>query len=128
MWCSRLLSPLGSSALRFVYRPKTILDTLNDAAQAVLGDEIDVPTLDGDVKMKVRPGTQPGQRYKLRGKGIPRRAGPRGDQIVRVDLHVPTELSESQRELVESLAEDLGVHVKPQQRTLLGRLRRALSG
>ena len=95
--------------------------------QAALGDEIGVPTLDGDVSMKIRPGTQPGQLYKLRGRGIPRKGGGRGDQVVRIELEVPRTLTVKQEELVRQLADELGQAVHPQQRGLLERLRGAFS-
>jgi molecular chaperone DnaJ len=91
--------------------------------QVALGDEIDVPTIDGSVSMKLRPGTQPGQVYKLRGKGMPRLGGSRGDQLVRVKLDVPLSLTPRQEQLVKELAGELSVAVRPQKRTILGRLR-----
>jgi molecular chaperone DnaJ len=95
--------------------------------QAALGDEIVVPTIDGDVTMKVRPGTQPGQLYKLRGKGIPRLGGSRGDQIVEVELDVPKTLTPRQEELITQLAGELEVAVQPQKQGFLGRLRKLIS-
>src|SRR5574344_1784931 len=63
--------------------------------QATLGAEIKVPTLDGQVVMKIPEGTQPGKVLRLKGKGIPSlRGGMRGDQLVRVKVVVPTKLSE----------------------------------
>lgn len=91
--------------------------------QAALGDEIIVPTIDGDVEMKIRPGTQPGQRYKLRNKGIPRLGGTRGDQIVKVELDVPQTLTPRQETLIKELAEELEVDVIPQRRSFFGRLK-----
>lgn len=94
--------------------------------QAVLGDELVVPTIDGDVTMKVRPGTQAGQLYKLKGKGIPRLGGSRGDQLVRVALDVPTSINPRQERLIRELADELKITVKPQRPTLLGRLRQLI--
>lgn len=91
--------------------------------QAVLGDEIAVPTIEGDVSMKIRPGTQPGQRYKLRGRGVPKLGGSRGDQIVNIELDVPKTVTLRQEELILELARELGVAIQPQKRGLLGRLR-----
>ena len=69
--------------------------------QATLGCHIDVPTLDGKVNLKVPAGTQPGQVFRLRGKGIPHlragKDGPRGDQMVGVRLEVPRKLNDEQR-------------------------------
>ena len=62
--------------------------------QAALGAQIDVPTLDGKVKMKIPAGTQTGKVFRLKGKGIPHlHGGGRGDQHVRVVVETPTELS-----------------------------------
>lgn len=76
---------------------------------ATLGAEFEVPTVDGPVQLKVPPGTQHGQTFRLRGHGAPDvRGGDRGDQIVTVKVHVPTQLTEEQRSLVEQLAETFG--------------------
>jgi molecular chaperone DnaJ len=79
--------------------------------QAALGAQVDVPTLDGKVKMRVPEGTQSGRLFRLRGKGIPRgpaRDTPRGDQHVRIVVETPTNLTARQRELLEELARDSG--------------------
>ncbi len=92
--------------------------------QAVLGAQIDVPTLDGKVKMRIPAGTQPGHNLRLRGKGMPRYGGyGRGDQIVTIQLEVPTELSAEQRTLVEQLAASMGEDTHPQRRTFLEKLK-----
>ncbi|MBN2231884.1 MAG: J domain-containing protein [Deltaproteobacteria bacterium] len=72
---------------------------------AMLGGQVDVPTLDGKVKLTIPPGTQPGQKFRLRGKGmkIPK-TGKFGAEIVEVDIVVPRDLSPAARELVEQLA------------------------
>jgi DnaJ-class molecular chaperone len=80
-------------------------------AQAALGAVIDLVTLDGAVKMRVPPGTQPGRMFRVRGRGIPQGAGknaPRGDHLVHVQVDVPTELTPRQRELIEELARTTG--------------------
>ena len=70
-------------------------------AQAALGSEVVVPTLDGDVKYTVPAGTQPGDVFKLRDRGIPVLNGRgRGDQLVRVNVQVPKHLTERQKELL----------------------------
>jgi curved DNA-binding protein len=72
--------------------------------EAMLGAEIEVPTLDGRVKMKIPPETQNGQQFRLRGQGMPRvRGKDRGDQIVRVKVVLPQRLSPRERELFEEL-------------------------
>ncbi|HEY1814241.1 MAG TPA: DnaJ C-terminal domain-containing protein [Kofleriaceae bacterium] len=80
-------------------------------AQAALGAVIDMPTLDGAVKMRVPAGTQPGGMFRVRGRGIPQASGknaPRGDHLVHVQVEVPTELTARQRELIEELARTAG--------------------
>lgn len=78
-------------------------------AQAALGAEIEVPTLDGNVKMTVPEGTQPGATFRLRGKGIPYlRGSGRGDQFVTVDVVVPKSLTGSQKELLRQYAASTG--------------------
>lgn len=74
--------------------------------QAALGAEIDVPTLDGKVKMKVPEGTQTATVFRLRGHGIPyRRGNGRGDQHVRVVVATPTKLTDKQKELLREFGE-----------------------
>nr|HQA48881.1 DnaJ C-terminal domain-containing protein [Bacillota bacterium] len=74
--------------------------------QAALGDEIIVPTLDGDVKQTIPEGTQSGTVFRLRGKGIPRLNGRgRGDQYVKVVVEVPRKLSQQQKELLRKFDE-----------------------
>jgi DnaJ-class molecular chaperone len=63
-----------------------------------------VPTLDGTVEMKIPPGTQGGKKLRLRGLGLSRRNGGRGDQYVRLKIVNPPDLSTKQRELFEQLA------------------------
>jgi molecular chaperone DnaJ len=73
-------------------------------AEAALGGDIDVPTLDGDpVTLRLKAGTQTASRHRVRGKGIetPKRTG---DLIVTVDVQIPTDLTEAQREAIEQLA------------------------
>ncbi|MCL6611314.1 MAG: J domain-containing protein [Peptococcaceae bacterium] len=72
--------------------------------QAVLGDQVAVPTLDGPVKMKVPPGARAGQRLRLRGKGMPHKAG-RGDQYVRIKIDIPDRLTAEEEQLYRRLAD-----------------------
>lgn len=68
-------------------------------SQAALGDEITVPTLDGKVKFTIHEGTQPGDEFKLRGKGIQRlNYVGKGDQYVKINVEVPRNLSKAQKE------------------------------
>lgn len=96
-----------------------ILDININVAQAALGDKILVPTVDGDVEVTVPPGTQTGRVFRLRGKGVPRlrtdgsNSG-RGDELVYVQVEIPTKLTDEQRKLFEQLARTLGSEVQPQ--------------
>jgi molecular chaperone DnaJ len=93
-------------------------------AQAALGGEVEVPTLDGKGKLRVPPGTQPGTVLRIKGKGIPHRAGVgRGDQRIEVSIEVPTSLTARQRELLEELAKELGEEVQPQRKTFVEKLK-----
>jgi molecular chaperone DnaJ len=93
-------------------------------AHAALGGEVEVPTLDGKLKMKVPPGTQPGNTLRLRGKGIAHRVRPgRGDQLVEIQVEVPISLSDKARELIEQLGGELGDDVMPQRKGFMDRVR-----
>ena len=73
--------------------------------QAALGGDIEVPTLEGKIKMKVPAGTQSGRVFRLRGKGVvDLRGAGRGDQLVRVVVETPMKLGNKQRELLEEFA------------------------
>src|SRR6266481_4714030 len=67
--------------------------------QAVLGSELVVPTLEGNVRLKIPPGTQGGQRFRLRGRGLPSTSGTRGNLYVDVQINVPKKLTEREREV-----------------------------
>jgi molecular chaperone DnaJ len=106
-----------------------ILNLDINVAQAVLGAEVDVPTLDGDEKLKIPAGTQPGKVFTLKGKGVPYlRQKSRGNQLVIVNVAIPTKLTKEQRALFEKLAESLGTTVKPQEKGFLDWLNEALGG
>ena len=68
--------------------------------EAVLGTRIDVPSLDGPIKLRVPPGTQAGQQFRLRGRGVPTVAGTRGDLIVEAMLVLPPVVDERSKELM----------------------------
>ena len=73
--------------------------------QAALGISLEVPTLEGKVKLKVPSGIQSGQILRMKGKGFPRvRGSSRGDQLVRVQLETPKSLSSKQKKLLEELS------------------------
>ncbi|HEX3046674.1 MAG TPA: J domain-containing protein [Bacillota bacterium] len=72
--------------------------------EAVLGAQVKTPTLDGTVEMTIPPGSQSSQRLRLKGQGLKRRDGGRGDQYVRLKVVVPANLTETERELFGRLA------------------------
>ena len=75
-------------------------------AEAVLGAKIEVPTIDGRALLKIPPGTQPGQKLRLREKGVPSatKEGVRGDEIVEITVNVPMPRDERTKELLKELA------------------------
>ena len=85
----------------------TVLDV--SAPQATLGATVLAPSLDGEVEVQLPPGTQPGEVFVVRGRGMPRlrRSGRRGDLRIVVNVVVPRGLSREQRKLVEKLAESM---------------------
>jgi len=98
-------------------------------AQATLGDEVDVPTVDGDAILRIPSGTQPGKVIRMRGKGVPYlRSNGRGDQLVIVNVSIPTSVDEEQRDLIEKLGKSLGTEVIPQERGFFDKLRDVLGG
>jgi molecular chaperone DnaJ len=76
------------------------------ATEAALGSKIEVPTIDGRALLKIPPGTQPGQKLRLREKGVPSatKEGERGDEIVEITVHVPMPRDERTKELLRELA------------------------
>jgi molecular chaperone DnaJ len=75
-----------------------------DMLDAALGKELDISSLEGELKLKIIPGTQPGEVLKVKGKGMPDRGGGRrGDMLVRVDVSIPTRLNSEKRKLLEQL-------------------------
>jgi len=106
-----------------------LLDLNVNVAQATLGADVDVPTVDGLLKLKIPAGTQPGKILHLKGKGIPKlRSNGRGDQLVVINLEIPTHLNTEQRQLFENLAQSLGSEVRPSERGFLDWLKETLAG
>jgi len=73
--------------------------------EAVLGAQLSVPTFAGEVNIKIPPGTQNGQKLRIRGRGLPNRSGPAGDLIVVAKIEVPQKINEDERKAWEHLAE-----------------------
>jgi len=87
--------------------------------QAVLGAEVQVPTLEGPTVLRIPAGTQAGEVMRLRGRGMPRFRGyGKGDLLIRVGISVPEKITDKQRELLEQLANELGESVQPKGRKL----------
>ncbi len=100
-------------------------------AQAALGDEIEIPTVDGRVKLKIPAGTQTETFFRLRGKGVPYlRGNGRGDQHVKVRVVTPTKLTERQKELLKEFAgwtEDSNGHTAADE-SFFEKMKRAFRG
>ncbi len=114
----------------FKRREDDILLNLDiNLAQAVLGAEVEVPTVDGKAKLSIPAGTQPGKVFTLKARGVPhlRHTG-RGDQLVIVNVDIPTKLSKEQRELFEKLAGTMGTTVQPKEKGFLDWLSETLGG
>ncbi len=85
------------------------LDQTVSFFQAAMGDMVEIPSLDGKVKCKVEPGTQPGTTLRLRGKGVPSLNGRgRGDQFVTIRVEVPRTMNEGQKAALRQFAEAMG--------------------
>lgn len=95
--------------------------------QAALGAEIEAPTLKGMVKMKIPEGSQSGQIFRLKGKGVPRLRGSGvGDQQVRILVETPTKLSARQRGLLEEFARISGEEAQPMRKSFLEKMRKLI--
>jgi molecular chaperone DnaJ len=95
--------------------------------QAALGDEISIPTLAGkEEKYNVKPGTQPGSTVQLRNKGVPNVHNPYqvGDLIVKINVTVPTQMNEKQKELLRTFNDEMGDDYKNHKSRWLDKVRR----
>jgi molecular chaperone DnaJ len=111
-----------------------LLDLLVSFPEAALGADVEVPTLTGRAKIKIEPGTQSGRILRMRDKGIPHlNSFGRGDQLVRVNVWIPTKLNEQERQLLRQLAG--GDNLSPKQgdtsahsdKSYFGRVKKAFS-
>ncbi len=92
--------------------------------QAALGTELEVPTLDGKVSLRIPPGTQSGKVFPFRHKGFPSlEHGQRGDHLAKVNVETPVKLSARQRELLEEFARLSGEEVHPQAKRFLEKVK-----
>lgn len=90
--------------------------------QAVMGAELEIPTIDGKVKYNLPAGTQPGTTFRLRGKGIPELRGRgRGDQYVTVTIETPRDLNREQKEALKRFSETLGEGNYEKHRSFFGK-------
>jgi molecular chaperone DnaJ len=93
-------------------------------AQAALGAEIVIPTLDGEHKLKVPEGTQTGTTFRIRGKGVPAlQSSGKGDLFVKVRVQTPSKLNKKQRELLEELGSTFTLENKPEPRSLFEKVK-----
>lgn len=93
-------------------------------AQAALGAEIVIPTLDGEHRLKVPEGTQTATTFRIRGKGVPAlQSSGKGDLFVKVRVQTPSKLTKKQRELLEELAGTFSVENKPEPRSLFEKVK-----
>lgn len=93
-------------------------------SQAALGTELMIPTMEGEYKLKVPEGTQSGTSFRIRNKGVPVLNGHgKGDLFVEVRVQTPGKLTKRQRELLAELQQTSQVENKPQQRSVLGRVK-----
>lgn len=98
-------------------------------AQAALGDEVEVPTLHGKVKLKVPAGTQTGTNFRLKGKGISNVRGyGQGDQHIKIRVITPTKLSEKQKQIIREFAETSGQAPDEQEDSFFSKVKRVLKG
>ena len=106
--------PAGDLYLKVAIRPHSLfkledvnvlVDVFLAPWEAVLGSTVRVPTLDGEIDLNIPPGISSGRKMRIKGKGLVGKAG-RGDQFVKVMIHVPRELTNAERSLWEKLAKE----------------------
>jgi molecular chaperone DnaJ len=95
-----------------------------NVSQAALGDEIEIPTLEGPYTLTIPEGAQNGMEIRIKGKGVPEVQGRgRGDMVVHVSVRIPTKLSKEQRRLFELLSDTLPVNNEPHEKGLLEKVK-----
>ncbi|MDI3547729.1 MAG: molecular chaperone DnaJ [Halanaerobiales bacterium] len=129
-------APSGDLYIVIQVKPHKIFKRKNDDiycevpisfVQATLGDEIEVPTLEGKVKFTIPEGTQPGTTFRLKNKGIAHLNGyGRGDEYIRVKVVIPKSLNSKQKELLLKFAELSGDEINPEEKSWLKKVRDAL--
>ncbi len=133
-------APAGDLYIEFEVKPHKLfrrkgydilLELPLNVAQASLGVDLQVPTLDGPQELKIPAGTQHDRVFTMRGRGVPHlRGSGRGDQLVRIHIQVPTSLNDEQRRLMAELARSFGDELPTahEDKGFLGRIKDALSG
>src|SRR4051812_30933030 len=126
-------APAGDLHCYITVRPHPIFSRHNNDlvcqvpisfTQAALGGEIEVPTLKGSEKMNIPAGTQHGEVFKLKGKGLPDiRSNRSGDELVQVMIEVPKKLTESQKQLLAQFAKTEDASVMPQKKSFVDKLK-----
>jgi molecular chaperone DnaJ len=92
--------------------------------QAALGTELDIPTLDGNAKLKIPEGTQSGKEFRMRSKGVPfLNEHGRGDLVVQVMVQTPKKMTKQQRDLVRQLSDSMTVENTPTSRGLIAKMK-----
>lgn len=114
----------------FERRGTTIYTTVPISfAQATLGDEIEIKTVHGSTKLKIPAGTQPNKKFTIHGQGVPYlRGGGNGDQITTVEVKIPKQVNEKQREALVEFVKASGESITPQGKGFFERLKEKLSG
>ena len=92
--------------------------------QALLGDDVEVPTLSGRARLKIEPGTEPGKILRMRGKGLPSLNGHRtGDELVEILIHVPSRLTAREKELLQELKRSDNFREAPEAKGFFDRMK-----
>jgi molecular chaperone DnaJ len=107
-----------------------LFDLTVNIAQAALGDEVEVPTVDGDrVKVRIPPGTQNGKVIRLKDRGVPHlRGSGRGDMLIRVRVAIPTHLNDEQRHLLLELAKSFGTPISHDGHSFFDKVKKGVFG
>ena len=96
-----------------------------DFVTAALGGEVDVPTLEGKIKMKIPAGTQSGKVFRLKSRGIANlHDNGRGDQLAKVEIDVPSDLTAEQKRILKEYAKASGSHPGPREQSFMEKMRR----
>lgn len=119
----------GDLYLRIRLRPHPVFTARGDDLEvelpiapweAVLGATVQVPTIDGQVEMKIPPGAQSGQKLRLRGQGLNKRGGGRGNEYVRLKIVVPKDVTAEERRLYEELSRISGFNPRTMRQATKG--------